>query len=243
MLSTFTGKNFNLYLALLDTYGFYLKIPFKMPKNVFKIPGMKIMNNDNDVKKCEHCCNDINIKYNSCPFCGGDQAEVYQSLPPECPRCRVALKLLVNDGEEYDICPECGGLWLDRDEFHKATRNRDVYKKVDIRGEYRKTPIRGPVEYIPCVRCAKLMNRGNFGKISGVIIDRCDKHGVWLDAGELEKIQHFIADGGLDKSRDREIAKNSTAIRDLATSVEQIDFTQKILHFWNFKRWLIRGLW
>lgn len=200
------------------------------------------MNNNNHVKKCGYCGKDINTKYDAWPFCGGDQIEADKRLDPECPRCRTALKLLVNDGEEYDICPVCGGVWLDRDEFHRATRESYVYKKVDSKSEYHKNPIRGPVEYIPCVRCGKLMNRGNFGKISGVIYDSCDKHGVWLDAGELGKIQHFIADGGLDKSRDREIAKNRSAIRDLATNVEQIDLTQKVLHFWNFKRWLFKGL-
>lgn len=174
-------------------------------------------------------------------MCGGYQQETFDPISSACPRCRVPLKTLGTDGEEYDICPECGGMWLDKDEFHRATREYTVYKKVDIKGEYRKTPIRGPVEYISCVRCGKLMNRRNFGKISGVIIDRCGKHGVWLDAGELEKIQHFIADGGLDRSRDKEIAKNRTAIKDLATQVDQVDFTQKILHFWNFKRWLFRG--
>lgn len=34
--------------------------------------------------------------------------------------------------------------------------------------------------FIPCVRCGKKMNRKNFGRISGVIIDECGKHGVWL---------------------------------------------------------------
>ena len=194
-----------------------------------------------NIKKCEHCSKEINIKYETCPFCGGEQLDVNKPLSPECPRCRIALNPLVSDGEEYDICPGCGGIWLDRGEFHLATRERDVYKKVDTKSEYRKPPIRGLVKYIPCVRCGKLMNRRNFGKISGVIIDRCDKHGVWLDTGELEKIRHFIADGGLDKSRDIEIAENRAAIKDLATSVDQIDFTQKILHFWNLKRWLFRG--
>ena len=83
---------------------------------------------------------------------------------------------------------------------------------------------------------AKKRLRKNFGKISGVIIDRCGKHGVWLDAGELEKIQHFIADGGLDKSRDREIEKNKMAIKEVALTANENKFTQRVLHFWNFKR-------
>ena len=199
------------------------------------------MSKTGNTKKCKHCSKIINSKYSTCPQCGGHQDESCEALSPRCPRCDIDLNLLVRDGEEYDLCSECGGIWLDRDEFHRATREYHIYHKIDIRSEYRKTPIRGPIEYIPCVRCSKLMNRRNFGRISGVIIDRCSKHGVWLDAGELEKIQHFIADGGLDRSRDREIMKNKTAIKSLATNVDQVNFTQKILHFWNFKRWLFRG--
>ncbi|NOZ69249.1 MAG: zf-TFIIB domain-containing protein [Deferribacteres bacterium] len=193
-------------------------------------------------KKCEHCGKNMNVRYSICPHCGGQQHETGGSLTPECPRCKVGLELLVtDDGEEYDICPQCNGVWLDRDEFRRATMERTVYRKVKTGDEYIKNPVRGPVEYIPCVRCGKLMNRRNFGKISGVIIDRCSKHGVWLDAGELEKIQHFIADGGLDRSRDREIAKNRAAIKELAINVDQNTFTVRLLHFWNFKRLLFRG--
>jgi len=192
-------------------------------------------------KPCEHCEKDINLKYRSCQFCGGQQNELSTSLSPTCPRCETALKVYISDGEEYDICPECGGIWLDKDEFYRATRERTVNKKVGNHSEYKKSPLKGNVDYVPCVRCGNLMNRRNFGRISGVIIDRCSKHGVWLDSGELEKIQHFIADGGLDKARDKDIAKNRAMIKELATNVAQVDFTQKLIHFWNFKRWLFRG--
>ncbi|UCH82062.1 MAG: zf-TFIIB domain-containing protein [Nitrospiraceae bacterium] len=196
---------------------------------------------EKQTKLCEHCEKDINIKYDVCPICGGHQSESQSSIHPECPRCGIELQLFISNDEEYDICPECGGMWLDKDEFYRATRERDVYKSVTTKSEYRRVPIRGPIEYVPCVRCAKLMNRGNFGKISGVIIDRCSKHGVWLEAGELEKIQHFIADGGLDTSRDKEITKNRQLIKDLATQVNQNSFTQRLLHFWNLKRVMFRG--
>jgi hypothetical protein len=41
------------------------------------------------------------------------------------------------------------------------------------------------------------MQRRNFGKRSGVIVDVCGKHGVWLDADELEAVAAFIERGGL----------------------------------------------
>jgi Zn-finger nucleic acid-binding protein len=148
------------------------------------------------------------------------------------------------DSETYDICPSCGGMWLDRDEFHRATREAEVYGRIGkeiSKQEYLLAPANDNCGYIPCVRCGKLMNRKNFARISGVIIDECSVHGVWLDAGELNKMQHFIADGGLERSQDREIEKTKNELRELAIQVDQTAFSNKLIHFWNFKRWLFGG--
>lgn len=48
------------------------------------------------------------------------------------------------------------------------------------------------------------MNRSNFARSSGVIIDMCKQHGVWFDADELPKILDFINSGGLARSREKE---------------------------------------
>jgi Zn-finger nucleic acid-binding protein len=40
------------------------------------------------------------------------------------------------------------------------------------------------------------MNRVNFGVRSGVIIDRCKAHGVWLDGGELRHLMEWMKLGG-----------------------------------------------
>jgi len=40
------------------------------------------------------------------------------------------------------------------------------------------------------------MQRRNFRKSSGVILDVCVEHGSWLDADELEQITGFILSGG-----------------------------------------------
>jgi hypothetical protein len=44
------------------------------------------------------------------------------------------------------------------------------------------------------------MQRRNFRRSSGVIIDRCFDHGTWLDADELEQITGFILSGGRPES-------------------------------------------
>ncbi len=61
------------------------------------------------------------------------------------------------------------------------------------------------VTYRPCVRCGKMMNRVNFGRLSGTIVDVCRGHGTYLDPGELHRIVTFIQSGGLDRARARQI--------------------------------------
>jgi len=195
-----------------------------------------------ETKKCEHCGRDINVACRICPFCGGEVHDgLERKLPPVCPRCGVPLQIHTRDGEEYNLCPQCGGMWLDRDAFDQVTKESDVYKKEDTQTKYFRGPVKDPVKYIPCVRCGKLMNRKNFARISGVIIDECHSHGVWLDAGELEKIRLFIVDGGLEKAQDKQTEKVAADLRELARKVDQTSFTQRLLHFWNFKRWLFGG--
>ena len=51
------------------------------------------------------------------------------------------------------------------------------------------------------------MNRVNFARCSGVIIDLCKKHGIWFDCDELSRIVEFIREGGLEHSRSKEKAQ------------------------------------
>ena len=62
-----------------------------------------------------------------------------------------------------------------------------------------------PVAYIPCPLCGTLMLRKLYGKGSGVIIDRCRKHGLWLDGGELGRLVRWARLGGLQ--REEELAR------------------------------------
>ena len=40
------------------------------------------------------------------------------------------------------------------------------------------------------------MNRVNFERVSGVLLDRCRDHGIWFDATELDAVLRFIKHGG-----------------------------------------------
>jgi len=61
------------------------------------------------------------------------------------------------------------------------------------------------VQYIHCPLCEKLMNRTNYTGHSGVIINLCRAHGIWLDRGDMPKIIEFILAGGLVRARRNEL--------------------------------------
>ena len=48
------------------------------------------------------------------------------------------------------------------------------------------------------------MNRANFARCSGVVVDLCKEHGIWFDRDELSRIIEFIKDGGLELARSKE---------------------------------------
>lgn len=191
-----------------------------------------------DLVKCIQCGKEINPKSVICPFCGGRLGDDKICERPICPRCRVPLEFKRRaDDIEIDVCPSCSGLWLDRGEFAVLTAESTVYREERLRKEYSRPVLPDRIEYVPCVRCGKLMVRKNYARISGVIIDECGRHGIWLDNGELEKIRQFILDGGLEKMQFKEIEENSQGLKDLAEKVDDTSFTNKLIHFWNWKRW------
>jgi Zn-finger nucleic acid-binding protein len=53
------------------------------------------------------------------------------------------------------------------------------------------------VKYVKCPFCQKIMNRRSYGARSGVVADICERHGIWLDGGELGRIFKWAKAGGL----------------------------------------------
>jgi Zn-finger nucleic acid-binding protein len=87
----------------------------------------------------------------------------------KCIICEVEMEMKDFEGVETDVCPKCGGVWLDGGELEALTG-------LD--------PEAG--REIGCSECGIMMNRK---LVLGVEIDYCESCGaVWLDPGELEKI-------------------------------------------------------
>lgn len=176
---------------------------------------------DNSVS-CNHCRS--RLKTMSCSSCFGTIFEGSQFCPlcgkkavasnivdagnlGKCPRCKIGLQLIEVDEIHLAECERCEGIWSEIETFEIICANREnqsaVLKKFD---EILHHPKLQPIKYVPCPTCEKLMNRSNFAKISGVIIDSCKEHGVWFDADELPAIIEFIRKGGMEYSRQKEKA-------------------------------------
>lgn len=116
-------------------------------------------------------------------------------------------------------CRKCEGLWLDVRSFEKICADRE--QQSAVLGAASPAPTHAvhdavsKVSYVPCPECAQLMNRINFARCSGVIVDVCRGHGTWFDRDELSRIVEFIRGGGLEASREKEKANLEEARRQL----------------------------
>jgi Zn-finger nucleic acid-binding protein len=107
-------------------------------------------------------------------------------------------------------CERCLGLWLDVSSFEKVCADREQQSAVLGVASIAPTHVvreTSKVNYVPCPQCSQLMNRINFARCSGVIVDFCKGHGTWFDRDELSRIVAFIRQGGLEASRARDKAE------------------------------------
>jgi len=102
-------------------------------------------------------------------------------------------------------CERCHGTWIDAATFEHVCADRAAQAAVLHQLAAARPAPAGEVRYRKCVACGKMMNRVNFGRLSGAVVDVCKGHGTFLDAGELHLIVTFIQNGGLDRARQRQI--------------------------------------
>lgn len=146
-----------------------------------------------------------------CPRCGAAAAvpEVGDAKDRKCPRCRVEMSSVTLGATGVLECDRCLGLWLNVASFEKICAERE--EQSAILGLASPAPVHAvsetsKVNYVRCPECSQLMNRVNFARCSGVIVDVCKGHGTWFDRDELSRIVEFIRQGGLEASRNREKA-------------------------------------
>ncbi len=163
---------------------------------------------------CKSCAAPLPANTNRCKFCGiYNDMDLHgkhnfsihiQESERICPHCEIPLQtinLKQKGAFEIERCGSCYGLFFDPGEIEELLEssvsgvfdtnyqllehiNKERYQKPD------------KVQYIKCPVCRVLMNRVRYGHRSGVVIDRCIAHGVWLNNGEITHLMEWKKAGG-----------------------------------------------
>lgn len=111
-----------------------------------------------------------------------------------CRKCKKEMtNCLVRMGEQsmaYDVCGECGSLWLDREEMDKMA----FQVEGSIEYSSRDADADSIGEPKPCPRCdGKSLEAVKFLRHSDILLDRCPNCGGFLvDGGELAQINEEL---------------------------------------------------
>jgi Zn-finger nucleic acid-binding protein len=185
---------------------------------------------------CPRCFAMMFVGSKHCSRCGAraERAGVDETASRRCPRCRVELEAVAVGSATLRECARCEGLWVDVESFEQIISERE--QQSMMLGAASILPKRAEdsatlsqpdkVRYVPCPECGQLMNRVNFARSSGVVVDICKGHGTWFDRDELRRIVEFIHGGGLNVAREREkreIAEERQRLRQeqLAANLQQ----------------------
>jgi Zn-finger nucleic acid-binding protein len=152
-----------------------------------------------------------------------------------CPDCHLPMTDLdCGPGAVHD-CARCGGQFVELAALRDLLERHDHLEAGLARAPASARPATAPVRYVACPVCSSLMNRRNFGGISGVVVDVCAKHGTWFDAGELPRVLAFAESGGLARARARAADERRRAVHERVaaisgTATSTHDFTHEAEH-------------
>lgn len=162
--------------------------------------------------KCHHCNGALDVGVSTCPYCGVradiDLRQVhFRDLGvvegQKCPACRGTL-----GGIEFPLptpvvierCLSCHGMFFNPGELELVLESGtspliwlDPVEFERIAADFGH---RREIVYRPCPVCAERMSPYMFGGGSGVIVDRCGTHGLWLEAGGLRRLMEWWRAGG-----------------------------------------------
>lgn len=102
----------------------------------------------------------------------------------QCPKCKVAMDHQSLVGVEFECCPACSGVWLDKGELQAVTRSRggrslQVTVEKDMQTEY----------LCPSCKPASLLFEGRHSLSQDFLLDICQRcGGLWFDRGEFPSL-------------------------------------------------------
>lgn len=175
---------------------------------------------------CPSCFGAMFAGMQFCPHCGarGSRDLDDSATALACPGCETEMRLVRVGTVPIHECPSCSSNWVDTETFTEMCTNREQRGAVAavVAKSTRTVTVAGAeFRYRPCPRCKKLMNRTNFGHRSGVVIDVCKGHGVWLEPLELHCVLLFVDSGGFERARAQADQRRGEEQRMLKSALSQ----------------------
>jgi Zn-finger nucleic acid-binding protein len=185
---------------------------------------------------CPNCATRISNRAKYCHSCAAPiapQAIAGDETELACPACSEDRVLHSRPLGEHAVsileCHDCAGIWIGHEVFQlleEKALDREIgwnplRKSAEDHAEEFKLHQTGSALYRRCPDCSELMNRTNYSRRSGVIVDICPGHGIWFDHGELARILRWIRDGNWTRSKRQQILEDAemTAARKAAASL------------------------
>lgn len=197
---------------------------------------------------CTHCSAPLPANSNRCTYCNtrndvdlvGRQAySLTGQSNRNCPHCKTPLQTIelhLDSKVEIDRCNDCFGLFFDSGKIELLLEHAvsDVYdiniKQLDNINSERYQADK-QIKYIKCPACQNFMLRRVFGYRSGVIIDQCKNHGIWLDSGEITHLLEWKKAGGQLLAAQKEIAGSSKPTKSKSTGLARDNRTSSLSDF------------
>ncbi|MBF0264148.1 MAG: zf-TFIIB domain-containing protein [Gammaproteobacteria bacterium] len=164
--------------------------------------------------RCQSCSAPLPANSNRCVYCqvrnDVDLHHKYNFSSTEkestriCPGCQTNLTTInvgIKEPLYIERCSSCFGLFFDPgeiDDFIKQSVsgvfniNQEHLNNIN-KDRYQKNK---KITYKRCPECQEFMQRKNFGQRSGIVVDRCRNHGVWLESGEITHLMEWHKAGG-----------------------------------------------
>jgi Zn-finger nucleic acid-binding protein/DNA-directed RNA polymerase subunit RPC12/RpoP len=201
---------------------------------------------------CPHCFARVSNSARFCEFCGKaihpETAAAGKPSNLTCPSCGAGHLLTSRGIDEVSAmeCERCGGLWMTQDDFQLLTKKAaseslNIEPRQLLSGAARAAHVDlpaddGKLHYHPCAVCQQLMVKQNFAHRSGVMVDVCRPHGVWLEADALSRIVDWIHGGGLAKAN-QEAADEALAAQQRAEARVEAELLKRDIQLPQYGPW------
>lgn len=192
--------------------------------------------------KCSSCSAPLPANTQFCNYCGvrndvdirgkHDYQVVNRQSPRICPECQSNLQTINLDLAtplQIERCKTCFGLFFDPGDVESLLESSvsPVFSiNMELLGNINQDRYQNdrPVKYQKCPVCQNLMNRMLFGHRSGVVIDQCKSHGVWLDGGEISHLLEWKKAGGqlLHEKKQSELQQKKSSSRSSSADIEKL---------------------